>query len=241
MGRGQNWGLRQTTHLASAMVQAAEDPVAGVYQKSSVYAESIYNIFLSTDPSPQHDLYRKLQSPVVFRRTKEVSAEVMKFHEALAIVRASKPTGCNEDNILSMAIAIHLDEQPTTKMDYDFKDLSHTTWVCYGAWKVLRGHPKWQGEYGPIITGTTIGQDAESCGMSEDDDDETLSIVEGESGTKAKLGVGSDAVEGDGRWTEPVASVNTTDFAEPASALPPRQSAGRKPRRRAEKTCHCTQ
>jgi hypothetical protein len=120
-----------------------------------------------------------------------------------------------------MAIAIHLGERPTTKMDYDFEDLSHTTSVCSGAWKVLRGHPKWQGD-GPILTGTALGQDAESCGTS-DDDDETLSIIEGESGTEAKHGGARDAVESDGRWKDLEASVNTTDVAETGkrSAPPP--------------------
>jgi hypothetical protein len=43
-------------------------------------------------------------------------------------VRASKPTGgCSEDNIISMAIAIHTGK--TAKLDYAHRDISHKTWI----------------------------------------------------------------------------------------------------------------
>lgn len=70
-----------------------------------------------------------------------MSAEIQKFYVALRRVRASNPTGVNEDDIASMAVAIHMGK--TNKMDYEFKEYCKDNWVMYKAWMVLRQHPKW--------------------------------------------------------------------------------------------------
>jgi hypothetical protein len=67
---------------------------------------------------------------------------VNKFNEALCLIQASRPTGVNEDNILSMAIALHLGE--TKRMDYNFKSFDHSKWPNYTAWKILRTAPKFR-------------------------------------------------------------------------------------------------
>jgi hypothetical protein len=150
-GRGTKWALDETAHLAEAILRATEDPISGVDQKAVAYAENIHNFFLARDPSEDKTIYEKRKTHAVFRRTKEISMDIMKFRKALTVVRASESTGCNEDNIISMAIAVHLDECDTDGMNYDFKDVLHSTWVCSGAWEVLREHPKWQGVAGPVV------------------------------------------------------------------------------------------
>jgi hypothetical protein len=74
--------------------------------------------------------------------------DVNKFNEALCLIQASHPTGVNEDNILSMAIALHLGE--TKRMDYNFKSFDHSKWPNYTAWKILRSAPKFQPPTGTL-------------------------------------------------------------------------------------------
>eukprot|EP00171_Calliarthron_tuberculosum_P023290 IDg23290t1 len=76
----------------------------------------------------------------------DLSAEVQKFFSALRRVKASNPTGVNDDNILSMAVALHMGK--TLGMDYNFKDYFQENWNAFKAFKVLQDHPKWNGEYG---------------------------------------------------------------------------------------------
>jgi hypothetical protein len=54
--------------------------------------------------------------------------------------QASHPTGVNDDNILSMAIALHLGE--TKQMDYQFQSYDHTKWSNFAVWKILSVAPK---------------------------------------------------------------------------------------------------
>jgi hypothetical protein len=70
----------------------------------------------------------------------QVFPDVNKFNEALRLVQASYPTGVNHDNILSMAIALHLGE--TKQMDYQLKSYDHTKWSNFAAWKILSVAPK---------------------------------------------------------------------------------------------------
>jgi hypothetical protein len=72
----------------------------------------------------------------------QVFPDVNKFNEALRLVQASHPTGVNDDNIMSMAIALHLGE--TKRMDYQFKSYDHTKWANFAAWKILSIAPKFR-------------------------------------------------------------------------------------------------
>jgi hypothetical protein len=49
----------------------------------------------------------------------------------------------NYDNIISMAIALHLTKD-VTRMDYNLKDFDHNKWPNYLAWKILRESPKYR-------------------------------------------------------------------------------------------------
>jgi hypothetical protein len=48
----------------------------------------------------------------------------------------------NDDNIISMAIALHLGK--TKRMDYNLRDYKHTQWPNYSAWKILSSAPKFR-------------------------------------------------------------------------------------------------
>lgn len=69
-----------------------------------------------------------------------MAADVQKFSVSLRQVRACNPTGVNEEDIISMAIAIHVGR--ANKIYYQFKEYCKTNWLQYKACLILRHHPK---------------------------------------------------------------------------------------------------
>jgi hypothetical protein len=47
-------------------------------------------------------------------------------------------------------IALHFGRMQGASIDYALKDTPHTDWDFSGAHRILRSHPKWQGQSGPI-------------------------------------------------------------------------------------------
>lgn len=81
-----------------------------------------------------------------------LSAGVQKFAEALCHIRACNPTGVTEGNIVSMAVAIHLEDAGS--MEYNKKDIDKWKWTLFRACKVLRTRTKWSQEI-PCTTPNT--------------------------------------------------------------------------------------
>jgi hypothetical protein len=103
-----------------------------------------------------------------------IKHDVNKFNIALRVVRTSKPTGVDEQQIVNMAVAIHLGK--TKKMDYEFKDFSASQWLFYEAWKVLKEHPKFFLSYGNAsqrVAQTAASPNGPVILLEEDDDDDS--------------------------------------------------------------------
>jgi hypothetical protein len=87
----------------------------------------------------------------VFSTSKKVSAEFASFYAAVTVVNALEPTGgCTPDQVLSLMIARHLGRMRGASIDYALMHTPHADWEYSGAHRILRGHPKWQGQSGPI-------------------------------------------------------------------------------------------
>jgi hypothetical protein len=70
---------------------------------------------------------------------------------AVSFVSALEPTGgYTLDQVLSLIIARHLGRMQGAGIDYALKDTPHADWDFSGAHRILRSHPKWQGQSGPI-------------------------------------------------------------------------------------------
>lgn len=145
MGRGAAWSSAELYDLAKAWLATSEDPVVGIDQTAGRFAQTLHRHFLLRAPRDPDAKARYESRSAKSAKSKfdQVSADVQKFRRALRIVHASHPTGVVEEQILSMAIAIHLDK--IGKMSYDFKDLQHDAWSNHLAYKALCTHPKFHG------------------------------------------------------------------------------------------------
>jgi hypothetical protein len=145
MGKAPTWLTKEREVVALAwLVHATNDGIQGCDQKGEDYRNKIHALFKALSPkdAPQGRFGdRPPKAVYVFLRDNSFP-DVNKFNEALRLIQASHPTGVNEDNILSMAIALHLGE--TKRMDYNFRSFDHSKWPNYTAWKILRSAPKFR-------------------------------------------------------------------------------------------------
>lgn len=138
MGRGKSWEA-----LARAGIAASED-VVGANQKAKKFGETLHRCFIEKGPEAgavSEGKYGFRSVASCKNHFADFSADAQKFCSALRKVRASNPTGVNEDNIHSMAVAIHIEK--TEVMDYSFKDYFTGKWLSFKAWKRAKSHPKW--------------------------------------------------------------------------------------------------
>ena len=142
-GSGKRWSVQERVHLTEAWVDASEDAgeveVKGTYQDSDVFWERVHEKFASKAPSTApKGTYSDRQTSAVTNQWKDkISREVKKFNKALLRVFKAKPTGCNEQNQINMAVAIHLGK---TSMAYIHKEFEANDWDLYQCWLVLRTH-----------------------------------------------------------------------------------------------------
>lgn len=144
MGRGKAWDVDENAVLAKAWVSASEDPVAGADQKAKIFFETLHRRFGEQGPptaSVVDGKYGFRTADSCRKHVAELSADAQKFGIALRKVRVCNPTGVNEDDILSMAVAVHMGKAAT--MDYAMKDYCTENWITFKAWKVWHTHPKW--------------------------------------------------------------------------------------------------
>ena len=113
-GSGKRWSVQERVHLTEAWVDATEDAgeveVKGTYQDSDVFWEIVHTKFSAKAPvSAPKGQYKDRQVSAITNQWKAtIAREVKKFNKALLKVFNSKPTGCNEQNQINMAVAIHL-------------------------------------------------------------------------------------------------------------------------------------
>jgi hypothetical protein len=80
-----------------------------------------------------------------------VSAEIASFHAGVSFVNTLEPTGgCTPDELLSLMIACQFGRMQGASIDYAPKDTPNADWYFSRAHRILRSHPKWQGQSGPI-------------------------------------------------------------------------------------------
>lgn len=155
MGRGKAWDIDENEVLARAWISASEDPIAGVDQRGKLFNETVYRRFSERAPACFAGIEGKygLRTPGSIRNhAGDLSADAQKFSKTLRTVRACGPTGVTENQVLSMAVAVHVGKCAT--MNYEQKDFSHSNWPGFKAWNLWKNHPKWTS---PAATDSTSG------------------------------------------------------------------------------------
>jgi hypothetical protein len=144
MGKAPTWLTKEREVVALAWLRATNNGIQGCDQKGEDYRNKIHALFKAFGPRdapPGHYGDRAPKAVYVFLRD-NIFPDVNKFNESLRLIQSSHPTGVNDDNIISMAIALHLGK--TKRMDYNLKDYEHTQWPNYSAWKILSSAPKFR-------------------------------------------------------------------------------------------------
>lgn len=143
MGRGVAWTTEELAHLGRTWVATSENPILGIDKTSTRFFNAIFERFSQLAPECSN---KKQYAGHGVRQVKakmdHLTADCQKFRSALRFIRAYKPTGVTEDQVLSMTIAKHLGLRQT--MSYDAKNFPHEQWVSNHAYKVLRNVPKFQ-------------------------------------------------------------------------------------------------
>lgn len=135
MGRGKKWTWGARKDLAKAFVITCrtlgppenDNPDSPFWQAAA--AE-----FYQSDPTGS--LEYKSRTPRIMQHThKNQYTECKQFtRTAMRKVIDACPETASENEMLSMAIAVHL--SMVTDINYEFRNLEHTQWVSSGAWKV---------------------------------------------------------------------------------------------------------
>ncbi|PXF39923.1 hypothetical protein BWQ96_10367 [Gracilariopsis chorda] len=123
MGRWKNWDAEENDVLARAWIAASEDPITGTDQTCKVFQDTIRCHFIEKGPKRQLGLENKYEyqgAASIKKNFSDMPSDVQKFLVSLGKVRACNPTGVDDDVLVSMAVAIHLEH--TKRMEYDYKN-----------------------------------------------------------------------------------------------------------------------
>lgn len=95
-------------NLAPTWLDASEDPIVGIDQTSQWFFNGIYDNFTNlSSAGASNKQYGGRGHRATRAKWDAISSDCQKFRQALRFIRACKPTGVTEDQILSMAIANH--------------------------------------------------------------------------------------------------------------------------------------
>jgi hypothetical protein len=141
-----NFVVVESAALAEAWIAVSEDEgnpiLKGTNQDStSEFWESV--VIKLQHLAPKHNFvkgtyHERAATAIQTHWTDKVSRDVKKFNKALLKVLSCKPTGCDEQQKVNMAVAIHLGKADV--MNYHHKDFIAEDWKFYAAWRVLRSH-----------------------------------------------------------------------------------------------------
>lgn len=123
MERGKYWDLQENAVLAGAPISESEDHVFGADQKDKMFFKTMKCHFTEKGPSTAYVGDGKYGLFLIYCSLKyvaELSTYVQKFGIALRRLRACNPTGLQEDDIILIAVAVHMGK--CTTMYYGMKD-----------------------------------------------------------------------------------------------------------------------
>jgi hypothetical protein len=138
------------------------------------------------------------------------------------LIYRSNPTGSSRQQMINMAVAMHLGK--TSKMEYQYRDIDPNEWINYKAWSHLRHHQKFAPPPPPSLSGTSeteeqqAGTNEEQSPSADDDDTSTLGTNPNFLFSNTQTG-GSGSVAGNSAVAE--GSSSTTSNAPVPSVVAP--------------------
>lgn len=166
MGRGAAWGDVEAGHLAKAWVTVSQDPIFGIEQTSQRFYQKMYDLFISFKPNVAcGKSYNARGIKAARSKFESIAADVQKFKISTREVRAFQPTGTNENQNLSMAIARHIGKTET--VTYETKDLSRDEWPNHLAYIELKMLPKFRDDIDESERSRSVTEEAQPADVEE--------------------------------------------------------------------------
>lgn len=119
------------------------------------------------------------------KHVNDLFADAQKFAKTLRSVRACEPTGGTEDQVLSMAVAVHMGKCEI--MSYEEKNFGPLNWIGCMSWFIWRNYLKWM---------SPTAQATEDGGGALVGSGACNSTLDG-GGTSIRIALASGAVEDD--------------------------------------------
>jgi hypothetical protein len=136
----KKWTSLENEALARAWINVSEDhgmpKIKGTNQDQTEFWNEIKEYAPADKPKGTYN--EQGHSALKVQWTDKVAWGVKKFNKSLLLVKSSNPTGCNEQNIINMAVAITIGK--IDYMSYRLKDLIAEDWILYRAWMILKNH-----------------------------------------------------------------------------------------------------
>ncbi|KAI0557213.1 hypothetical protein FGB62_330g011 [Gracilaria domingensis] len=117
MGVERTWRKEERTALARAWIHASTDPTVGKDRTEKAFYQTVYKRFALYDADLKClDRYGFRSVESCKQKFGEISADCQKFKPSLRKIYNANSTGVVEEDISSMAVAIHVGI--VNKMDY---------------------------------------------------------------------------------------------------------------------------
>ena len=148
--RNIKWSSEERHVAALVYLRATQDCVKGKDQSSTVFWNSVETL-IGKIPSSEVRSTETIRSANAIKSfmKNNVFCNLNKFNISLNKVLATKPSGVPEEQIISMAVALHLNK--ATGRDYNQKYFETRRCVNYEAWLVMKDSRKFAP---PTFTGT---------------------------------------------------------------------------------------
>jgi len=164
MPQGLKWSSTEVADLAKAWVNASDNAVHGADQSSPEFWDDVVAKMRLLRPALSaqengHYWERGREAIHAYWRD-HVKKDVQDFNKALRKVFEAHPTGTTLQEMICMAVAIHL--KKVNRMDYHFKNFDVHKWRFYSAWLCLRNTNKFR-YAGPVPH--SVEQDARQVGI----------------------------------------------------------------------------
>lgn len=137
MPKAKVWTSEERRVAAIAYTRATHDCVHGKDQTGTDFWNRVEQLIMAipTTEARNAETTRTAYAIKHFMNN-NVFRDINKFGVSLNLVLSAKPSGVTDQEIINMAVAVHLNK--ATGRDYNQKDFDATRWLNYRAWQVLK-------------------------------------------------------------------------------------------------------
>jgi hypothetical protein len=182
MGRNKSWTADEKEVLARAWIAASEvrSEIDGAGKENEMFWDLVLDEIRKRMPQDAHQIVGRYSmraiSAIKSHWSDKVKNNASKFNTALMIIYRSNPTGSSRQQMINMAVAIHLGK--TSKMEYQYRDINPNEWINYKAWSHLRHHHKFAPPAPPSLSASSSSAGGDAGKEEEADETPTADAVD---------------------------------------------------------------